>query len=202
MRSTDFVTPALKLTLSLLPVFLIPFELQADSIIFRDLDNSGGVTITAPPRAGGPGCGFVPFDPNEDCLVLVLPPASGLHPASGQEMFQAYSEADDPTKVSDSFDWSPNGNFFGTPVFVIHFFSSGPNTDEPCNTVANGCIAAEIGSIQQAFVLDWVNDNGDVVATDTVSFQSGVVPEPASLPWLLLGFLALLIKCRRRIWQL
>jgi hypothetical protein len=102
-------------------------------------------------------------------------------------------------KVSDSLQVT-GGNlafppFF--PIYVIHFFSAGPTNNTPCNTVLNGCIGPETGSLQTAFTLDWLDNSGAIASTDTISFESGIgIPEPSSIPWLLttLAVLALAIR--------
>src|ERR1035438_6946066 len=178
-----------------------PTDMHADNIVFNDLTSNVTVTTDgSTSRLGGPGCGFVFMDPNEDCVILLTAPSAGTHPDDNLSLFVAYSEPADLTKVSDSLEVT--GGSLPFPPFIsfydIHFFSAGPTNNTPCNTVPNGCIGPETGSLQTAFTLNWFNDSGAIVSTDTVSFESGPVPEPSTIPWLLTTSALLGIAIRRR----
>jgi hypothetical protein len=178
----------------------VPLTLRADHIVFNDL--SENVTVTtdgSTSRLAGPGCSFVLMDPNEDCVLLLTAPSLGALPDFSLFQLVSYSEPGDPLDVSDSLQ--VNGGTLAFPPFFpfydIHF-SSAENTITPCDTVLNGCIGPETGSIQTAFTLDWFDSTGAIVSTDIISFQSGTVPEPSAIPWLLAASALLGIAIQRR----
>jgi hypothetical protein len=91
--------------------------------------------------------------------------------------------------------------FLPFPPFIsyydVHFFAA-VNTMVPCNTVSAVCLGPENGGLQNVLTLDWIDNSGDIVSTDTVSIQSGIpTPEPAALPWLLAASATLGIAIRR-----
>lgn len=171
---------------------------SAATVLFNDLSDQVSVTISdLSPRITFPGCNFVPFDPNEDCLIHLLPPAPGTHADPSQSTLVAsFSEPGDPAKVSDTITVQAGEDlFFGVEDFSIHFFSAGPADFTPCSGVLNGCSGPETGGIQPVFTLNWLDDAGALVSTDTVSFESAV-PEPSYAPWMLGIFGAIVLTQR------
>jgi hypothetical protein len=193
-------TSFLKNLLGIMIALSIPLALRADNIVFDVQANSVTVTTNgSTSRLGGPGCGFVFMDPNRDCEILLTPPSLGTHPVSNLFEFVAYSEPGDPLDVADSVEVTTGQLPFPPFIFFydIHFFSA-VTTITPCDTVLNGCIGPATGALQTVFTLDWLNDVGAVASTDTISFESGAVPEPSAIPWLLATSAVLGIAVRRR----
>ena len=176
----------------------ISLTLRADNIVFNVLPDTV-TTDGSTSRLGGPGCGFVFMDPNKDCVILLTAPLPGTHPDDSVFLYESYSKPGDPTTVADTVQVS--GGSLPFPPFISFYdihFSSAVNTVTPCNTVLNGCIGPENGGLQQVFTVDWRDNSGATVATDTISIQSGVpAPEPSTLPWLLTASVGLGIAFRR-----
>ena len=191
----------LKTLLGMAIALSIPLTLHADKIVFNDLTENVSITTDgSTSRLAGPGCGFVFMDPNEDCVLLLTAPSVGTHPDGNLSLLVSYSEPGDPATVSDTLQVTVGNLPF--PPFIsfydIHFFSA-EQIITPCNTVPNGCIGPETGSVQTAFTLNWLDSAGAIVSTDTISFQSGpAVPEPSTIPWLLTTLAILGMAIRRR----
>ncbi len=178
--------------------FSISLPIRADNIVFNTVPDTV-TTNGSQSRLGGPGCGFVFMDPNKDCVILLTAPEPGTGPVSQVFLFAAYSQPGNPTTVADSVQVSAGSLPF--PPFIsfydIHFFAA-VNTVTPCNTVAVACIGPANGSIQNVFTVDWVDNLGDVVSSDTISINSGVpTPEPSTMPWLITASIALALCIRR-----
>jgi hypothetical protein len=191
-------TSALKTLLGIVIALSIPLALHADNIVFDVLANSVTViTNGSTLRLGGPGCGFVFMEP-EACVILLTPPSAGTHPGGSFQLIN-YSEPGNPLDVADTLEISPGSLPF--PPFIPNYtidFSAYLNAGAPCDAFLSGCIGPATGSPQTAFTLDWFNSVGAVVSTDTVNVESGAVPEPSAIPWLLVASALLGIAVRRR----
>jgi hypothetical protein len=70
----------LKILLGLVIALSIPLAMHADNILINDLIDPVSVTSNGSAFGfTGPGCNFVPFDPNEDCVILVIAPSARTH---------------------------------------------------------------------------------------------------------------------------
>jgi hypothetical protein len=181
----------LKTFLGIAITLSIPLTLRADNIVF-DVLPSGitGTTNGSASRLGGPGCGFG-MEPDA-CIIFLTPPSAGTLPGGGT-LFVVFSEPGDPAIVSSSLEVGAGSLPFPPfiPFYVLQFSPTGPSSGTPCNTLLNGCISA--------LTLDWFNNSGAIVSSDTITVESGtVVPEPSSIPWLLTALAISGVAIRQR----
>jgi hypothetical protein len=176
----------------------IVFPIRAATILFSDLTDE--VTLTGSSRIVGVSCivgfGFA-GEPVEVCSGTVSAPSLiatitqiailGRDSPGGGIAF--YSEASPSgTILSDAvdFDFSVSDS---SPALI---FTSDIDSSPVLCSAIGGCATAETGGIQTAGSITW--SDGTV---DTIQLQSDAVPEPSSLPLLLILAMMLGVwKCR------
>jgi hypothetical protein len=148
---------------------LQPFSAAAGTITFSDLSETGPVgvitdTVGTASRIFILGCG------PEFCDLELRSPAAGFFDFNPPQVVYIKEEAPSDL-VSDYVFIMPRFD-----VVEILFQSDNDNGNLGTCSSVGGCSIIEDGSVQTALTVTW--QNGVTTATDTIKFESDVVPEP------------------------
>lgn len=154
----------------------------ADIITFNDLTDDVTVTYKDTNRI------IQSSIREENRIVKIFTPVAGAQTGTGPTNIYI-AEDDAKTIVSDYLVVEVHREDPNNPFYNVYFYSDIEGEPAQMCPVA-GCDMVETGGLQTAITLDWVDNDGKVVGTDTIKFQSDVdVPEPCST-FLLLTALA------------
>jgi hypothetical protein len=167
----------------------IASPLEADDITFNDLTDNVTATFKDKDRIIETSLG------DETDIVKIFTPVAGAQPGSGpSKIFVAEDAA--KTIVSDILEIEVQRTDANTPFYNVYFHSDVEGATLQTCAKVGGCEVVETGKVQTATTLDWVDEDGKVLGTDTIKFQSDV-PEPSPVFLLAMVVVGVALLARR-----